>query len=129
MRYTLVIQTAPFSGTAAMRALLTARAILKAGDDITRLFFYQDGVFNAGSLQVPAQDLPDLPLQWQGLITDHGLDAVVCVSSALQRGILTDGEARRYDKTSSSICDAFTLGGLGLLVDALTDSDHTLVFG
>ena len=129
MRFTVVVQSAPFAGTAAANACDTVASLLRQGHEVFRLFFYRDGVFNASATAVPPQNLPDLPAQWQALIENHALDAVICVSSALQRGILTEGEASRYEKAGSTIQQGFTLGGLGLLVEALDEADRVLTFG
>jgi tRNA 2-thiouridine synthesizing protein D len=129
MRFTLIIQCSPYAGTAVSRALETASLLLAEGHVLERLFFYQDGVYNASSKIVPPQHLDDHPLAWNALIEQHQLDAVVCVSSALHRGILNDSEAGRYEKGQGTMLPGFTLGGLGLLVDAINSSDRVLTFG
>jgi tRNA 2-thiouridine synthesizing protein D len=126
--FTLVIHGAPYTSQAALTALHFCRAALAEGHCIHRLFFFQDGVHNASALIVPPQDELHIPQAWQELIQAHGIDAIVCVSSALKRGILSDDEATRYEKTAGNVLPGFTVGGLGQLVDALQHSDRLLNF-
>ena len=126
--FSIVIQGAPGSSQAALTALHFANAVLLCGHQIYRLFFYQDGVHNASSLVVPPQDEFHLPKAWQQLVQRHDIDAVVCVASALKRGILDEQEASRYDKPASNLLPGFTLGGLGQLIDATLNSDRILNF-
>jgi len=105
-----------------------AQALLKAEHQIYRLFFYQDGVFNACSFNIPPQDEEDLPANWQSLILEHNLDAVVCVASALKRGIVDSSEAERYDLPASNLRKGFEISGLGQLVDGVMKSDRVVNF-
>lgn len=126
--FTLIIHGAPYSSQAALSALHFCRAALVEGHHIHRLFFFQDGVHNASALIVPPQDEFHIPQAWQQLIEQHAIDAVVCASSALKRGVLSDEEAARYEKRSGNLLPGFTIGGLGQLVDALQHSDRLLNF-
>tara|TARA_A100001391_G_scaffold141861_1_gene99660 strand:+ start:1646 stop:1987 length:342 start_codon:yes stop_codon:yes gene_type:complete len=111
-----------------MTALNFARALLASGHSLYRLFFYQDGVYNACSFQVPPQDEIDLPAAWQALVQEHEIDAVVCVASALKRGIVDTAEAERYELAAANLREGFVISGLGQLIDATLNSDRTLNF-
>lgn len=126
--FTLLIQGAPYSSQASVSALHFCNAVLASGHEIYRLFFYQDGVHNASALVVPPQDELHLPHTWQQLVQTHGIDAVVCVASALKRGLLDEQEAGRYAKPAANLLSGFTIGGLGQLVDATIHSDRILNF-
>jgi tRNA 2-thiouridine synthesizing protein D len=126
-RFCLIIQGSPATA-ASHSALKFARAVLASGHDICRLFFFQDGVLNAASAVSVPQDEPNLPQQWQQLIRSHNLDAVVCVSSALKRGIVDAAEAARLELPAPTMLDGFTLSGLGQLVDAGLAADRVLNF-
>lgn len=125
--FTLVVYGAPDSQSSST-ALNYAQALLKAGHQIYRLFFYQDGVFNACSFNTPSQDEENLPESWQALIHEHSLDAVVCVASALKRGIISAAEAERYDLPASNLRVGFEISGLGQLVDGIIESDRVVNF-
>ena len=126
--FSIIVQGAPYSSQAASSAFNFSKAALEAGHQIYRLFFYQDGVHNASGLIVPPQDEIHLPKNWQNLISSFKLDAVVCIASALKRGIVDAGEADRYELPASNLLPGFTIGGLGLWLDATLNSDRVLNF-
>jgi tRNA 2-thiouridine synthesizing protein D len=126
--FSIIIQGAPYSSQASLSALNFSKAVLESGHQIYRLFFYQDGVHNASALIVPPQDEIHLPNSWQHLISEFELDAVVCIASALKRGIVDAGEAERYELPAGNLLPGFTIGGLGLWLDATLNSDRILNF-
>ncbi len=111
------------------RALLFAQAALAAGHEIVRLFFYQDGVYNAANSVVTPQDEQDLPQQWRAFVSEHQLDGVVCIAAALRRGVLNAEEAQRYQRSAASVEAPWALSGLGQLHDAIQDADRLICFG
>lgn len=128
MKFSFVIKGAPYSCQASSTALNTVRACISQGHEVYRLFFFEDGVHNASSLVVPLQDEVDIPRAWAELIVEHKLDAVVCVSSALKRGILDQQEAERYERGQGNLLPEFTISGLGQWLDACQQSDRVLQF-
>jgi tRNA 2-thiouridine synthesizing protein D len=125
----LVIHGAPGATQGAQTALSFCQAALDAGHQIYRLFFYEDGVHNAHALSVWPQDERDLNNDWASLVRRNNLDAVVCVASALKRGVLNEEEAARYEKQAASLDSAFDISGLGQWVDACLNSDRVVSFG
>ncbi|PBJ24119.1 putative sulfurtransferase DsrE [Pseudomonas ogarae] len=111
------------------RALLFAQAALAGGHEIVRLFFYQDGVYNACASVVTPQDEQDLPQQWRTFVSDNQLDGVVCIAAALRRGVLNKEEAQRYQRSAASVEAPWALSGLGQLHDAIQDADRLICFG
>ena len=110
------------------RALRFAQAVLAAGHDIVRVFFYQDGVLTASNNLVVAQDQQDIAKQWQAFIAEHELDAVVCIAAALRRGVLDHSEAQRYQRDTVNLAEGYQLSGLGQLHDALQQADRLISF-
>lgn len=111
------------------RALLFAQAALAGGHEIVRLFFYQDGVYNAANSIVTPQDEQDLPREWRDFVEQHQLDGVVCIAAALRRGVLNTDEAQRYQRTAVSVEAPWELSGLGQLHDAVQAADRLICFG
>ena len=111
------------------RALLFAQAALAGGHEIVRLFFYQDGVYNASNSLVTPQDEPDLARQWREFVSQHQLDGVVCIAAALRRGVLDTAEAQRYQRSAINVDAPWELSGLGQLHDAVQDADRLICFG
>jgi tRNA 2-thiouridine synthesizing protein D len=68
-------------------------------------------------------------LAWQALHEEHGVELIICISSALKYGMLDDTEAERHERPAASINPAFTVSGLGQLVDACSHSDRLITFG
>ena len=128
MKFSIVINGAPWSSPSAFSALQFAESALASGHEIYRLFFYQDGVLNGSSLCVPPQDEVDIPARWQHLIEENNIDAVLCAASALKRGILDKSEAQRYEKTAQNLRPGFTISGLGQMIDAAQQSDRLISF-
>lgn len=111
------------------RALLFAKGALAGGHEIVRLFFYQDGVYNASSSIVTPQDEQDIAGQWSAFVREHQLDGVVCIAAALRRGMLNAEEATRYQRSAVNIGAPWGLSGLGQLHDAAQTADRLICFG
>ncbi len=111
------------------RALLFAQTALAGGHEIVRLFFYQDGVYNAANSIVTPQDEQDLPREWREFVEQHQLDGVVCIAAALRRGVLNTDEAQRYQRTAVNVEAPWELSGLGQLHDAVQAADRLICFG
>lgn len=129
MKFSIVIYAAPYSSESAATALRFAKAVLMQGHELYRIFFFGDGVHNVSKLTVVAQDEKNLQRQWSELIEEHGIDSVVCVSSALRRGVLDQTEAERHDLGGASAYENSEVAGLGQLVDAAVHSDRLVNFG
>ena len=129
MKFAIVVHGAPYSDQAARSAYLFARSVIDEGHEIYRVFFYHDGVYNANLLSVPPQDEVHIESEWANLGREHQLDMVVCISSALRRGMLNETESNRYERDGTSINPVFTVAGLGQLIDAAIQADKLVTFG
>lgn len=129
MKFSLVIYAAPYSSEAAASALRFAKAVLEQGHELYRLFFFGDGVHNTSKLAVVAQDEVNLQKEWHELIQKHDLDSVICVSSAIKRGVVDQGEANRYELSCANSYSSSEITGLGELIDATMHSDRVINFG
>jgi tRNA 2-thiouridine synthesizing protein D len=129
VKFSIVIYAAPYSTESAATALRFAESLIQQGHVLYRLFFFGDGVHNASKLTVVAQDEINLQLQWSKLIEEHDIDSVICVSSALRRGVLDQTEADRHELGTASAYESSEVGGLGQLIDAALHSDRVVNFG
>ena len=129
MKFSIVIYAAPYSAESAATALRFAQSLIEQGHEVYRLFFFGDGVHNASKLTVVAQDEINLQQQWSKLIEEHDIDSVICVSSALRRGVLDQTEADRHELGTASAYESSEVAGLGQLVDAALYSDRVVNFG
>ncbi|MEE8056368.1 MAG: sulfurtransferase complex subunit TusD [Pseudomonadales bacterium] len=129
MQFSLLILGSPYSTQSATTALRFATAAVDSGHSIFRVFFYHDAVNVGSELITPAQDEANIPQQWQQLAKAHQIDMVVCIASALKRGILDKTAAERHEKPACNLADSFDISGLGQLVDATINSDRLVTFG
>ena len=129
MIFSLAVHTAPYTYQGSETALRFAGALLDAGHELYRVFFYHDGVYNGNALVVAPDKAPDIPKRWSTLAKTHDIDLVVCIAAALKRGILDEGEHTRYAKSAANLQDGFNISGVGQLIDAVVVSDRFITFG
>ena len=129
MKFALLVTAAPFSQQGAATALRFAQAAVKNGHRVERVFFFRDGVHNASRFAIAPQDERNVPAEWQQFCREQALDAVVCVSAALKRGIVDVRESERHQLPADNIADGMQIGGLGLLTEALIAADRVVTFG
>ena len=129
MKFAVIVYGAPYSSEGCLSALKFSEAVLNQGHEISRVFFFHDGVYTANKLISPPQDEPDIAAMWQSLAKANNLDLIACVSSCLRRGIVNETEANRYEKKTSNVRDGFTISGLGQLIAAALGADRLITFG
>lgn len=128
MRFTLLVLGAPAGSQSSATALRFAHALLARGHELVRVFFYHDAVSVANAL-CDAADGPGGANAWTELAASQALDLVVCAASASRRGVLEPADARRRGHPGGSLSPGFSIGGLGLLVEASLTSDRVVSFG
>ncbi len=129
MKFSLLVLNAPGAAQSGASALAFAQAVVEAGHELYRVFFYHEGVQHGDSLAVPAQDELDRQAAWAALAADHNVDLVLCIASAIRRGVLDQSEAARHGQSAASAHPGFELSGLGQLVDAHLHCDRLVTFG
>ena len=128
MNFAIALLAGP-QDPAARSALEFARAVIASGHQISRLFFYRDAVQLASQLGVQPQDEQDVAAEWRQFITEHQLDAVVCIAAALRRGIRDEAESTRWVRPAANTAAPWVLSGLGQWIDALQTADRAVTFG
>lgn len=128
MKFAIAVFSPPHA-PATRRALRFTEAALAAGHAVVRVFFYQDGVYNASSNVVAPQDEADTAAAWRQLVKAHHLDAVVCIAAALRRGTLNAEEAQRWERPAANVLPPLELSGLGQLHEAIQGADRLMCFG
>ena len=129
MKFSVMVNEGPYTHQAADTAYHFTRAVLGAGHEIFRVFFYHDGVHNGTRMTTPPQDDRHIVDRWSELAHDYDIDLVVCVAAAQRRGILDKDEAKRNGKDGDNIAPGFRISGLGQLIEAGIEADRLLVFG
>ena len=118
MKFGILINEGPFTHQASDSAYRFAVAAIEKGHEITRVFFYNDGVNNASKLSEPQADDRNLVKLWSAIGEEHGIDLVVCVAAAMRRGIKDE-----------NLADNFRISGLGQLIESGITNDRHIVFG
>ncbi|NKB63826.1 MAG: sulfurtransferase complex subunit TusD [Gammaproteobacteria bacterium] len=129
MKFAVLVNEGPYTHQASDSAYRFAQAALDEGHEVTRVFFYHDGVNNGTRLTTPPQDDRHIANRWSELGKEHGVDLVVCVAAAQRRGIVDEDEQRRNGKDGNNIADGFRISGLGQLIEAGIQSDRLISFG
>lgn len=112
-----------------MTAARFAKSVVARGHSIARVFFLDAGTSNGAIASVLPQDEEDPLLPWVELAEQHDVELILCIASALRYGMLDDSEASRHEKHAATIHPAFTVSGLGQLVDASASADRMITFG
>lgn len=118
MKFGVLVSEGPFNHQASDSAYHFVKAAIDKGHEVSRVFFYHDGVNNGNRLSSPQQDDRNLVKLWGQLAKDHGVDLVICVAAALRRGIKDD-----------VLAEGFRISGLGQLIEVSMESDRLVVFG
>ena len=114
---------------ASLTALRFAREAIAGGHRIVRVFFYQDGVYSGNAFAEPPQDEEDVVQGWRDFAGAADTELIVCVASALRRGVIDAAEAGRYEKAAANLGAPFQIAGLGQLIDAAREADRLVTFG
>ncbi len=129
LTYALLVLSAPASGHGNLTAARFARALLARGHHLQRVFFLDNGTLTGLATAITPQDEQSPLQQWVQLADEHQTELILCVSSALKRGLLDSTEAARYERPAATVHPAFELGGLGLLVESAQTADRLVTFG
>lgn len=122
-----LLVTAPPQHEQAWHALHFCEAAIAQGHTVERVFFYGEGVLHGNLLNTPPQDEANLALRWAALAA-NGTELVICVAAALKRGILDEGNARRFEKPVANLAPGFIISGLGQLAESLVTADRVVSF-
>lgn len=86
------------------------------------VFFYADGATFANAITWQSADQPNFRQQWQQLAKTFELDLMVCVSTALARGISDIDNGKRHQLKHHNLAEGFRLVGLSELAMHMADS-------
>ena len=128
MKYAIQINASPYSSGNGKTAYYFIKAVLASGQQIFRVFFYQDGIYHALRYATPPDVEFNITQKWTELVREHKIDLVVCISAAQRRGLLHFDEAQRLSKQDNDLAEGFRISGLGQLIEATLECDRFLVF-
>ncbi|MCF6767666.1 sulfurtransferase complex subunit TusD [Thiotrichales bacterium 19S11-10] len=112
MIFTLIIRSHPLTNQGSQSAYQFANAIYHQGHSINCVFFYQQGVYHAQEMILPA-DEPNISQLWLELADKHQFKLNACVTACEKRGITNP---------------TFPIAGLGQLASYMLEADSTVEF-
>lgn len=117
-----VIVTTPPHSPLTITAINYIEEALIAGFNVIGVFFYQDGVIHASSQVSIASDEFQAICKFQNIAETYQVPLHICITAAEKRGIECDVSQ------GSKINTAFTVAGLGELVDLSTKATRLVQF-
>ena len=129
MKFSLLVLGAPHACQASVSAWQFARAAVADGHSMYRVFFYHEAVYQGLQAAVPAADEVAHSERWAQFARASACELLLCIGSAVRRGVLDRAEAKRHERACASLHPAFALAGLGQLIDAGLRSDRLITFG
>lgn len=121
MKFTIIVNQAPYQSQSSDSAYQFARALLKQGHDLYQVFFYLDGVWNAVNNAEPPQDDRHVIKNWSELASEYTLDLVICSTAAKRRGVTSN--------ENINLAPGFRLDTLGRLSEAISATGRVITFG
>ncbi len=125
----LIQVTCPaYGSSSAFRAVKFTETVLQAGHQVSKVFFYQDGVSHANQLICPASDEYNIHKSWKELAGKYGIELICCVSAALRRGVVAQAEASEEGLGKYNVSTPFVMAGIGELVTGIETADKVVTF-
>lgn len=128
MTLNILVLGALYNSQSAYSAWRFASAAVKAGHEVSQVFFYQDAVTQANRLSHPLSDEFDSVSSWQQFAQSSNTKLIVCIAAAERRGIMNDDIASEFKAYKGNLADGFEIAGLGAWQQATLASDRTITF-
>ena len=128
MIFTVAVHGAPYASFASHHALGFCESLLQQGHQLSRVFFYHEGVLTGLNSRVVPQDELDVVQRWLDLTEQYNFELAICIANALKRGVLNESEQKRYNKPAATLLSEYELVGMGQLIDAIAHSDRYIEF-
>ena len=124
-----VVVTTSVIDNKTVTAIEYVTAALEQGEGVIGVFFYQDGVLNAGqNVSIPSDEFQSTKA-WQVLHERFNLPLYLCISAAEKRGLSDQIPVTTDNGTTqmhSNMLPCFTISGLGELVELTTKADKVV---
>ncbi|RLV58669.1 sulfurtransferase complex subunit TusD [Parashewanella curva] len=127
-KFIIQVTCSAYGDSASYRALAAAKAVIDSGHELTKIFFYRDGVSHANALLCPASDEFNIYLRWKQLAAQYDIPLICCVSAALRRGVVAEQEANEEGLIGFNAMLPFTMAGLGELITGIKTADRVITF-
>jgi len=122
MRYVIAVKNSVYGAQGAFTAYQLAQAIVAQGNEISQIFFLQEGVNNGNVFVYPANDEFNLVKAWQELSQNYNIPLHLCIAASQRRGIVDNSTALL--PTQMNLADNFVIAGLGEFMQATLQADR-----
>lgn len=124
MRYVIAIKQPVYGSQGAFSAYQFARQVIAQGNDISQIFFFQDGVSNGNKFVYPANDEFNLVKAWQALSQQHKVPLNLCVAASQRRGVVDKLTA--FSPEETNLAEGFVIAGLAEFIMATLQADRVV---
>ena len=115
MKILVIVNESPWGSSLGVTALRLATAMLADGQQVSAIFFREDGVYHAQPGRAVDSGTPCLTGAWQSLAAADAIPLLLC-SSASQR---------RFENAPGG---AFRQAGLAEMMEIMASSDRVVTF-
>jgi len=122
MRYVIAVRQAVYGTQGAFTAYQFAQDVIAQGNEISQIFFLQEGVNNGNAFVYPANDEFNLVKAWQAFSQQHNVPLHLCIAASQRRGIVDNSTALLA--TQMNLADNFVIAGLGEFMQATLQADR-----
>ena len=85
MKILVIVNESPWGGSLGVTALRLACALTEAGEELSAVFFREDGVYHALPGRAADSGTPCLAGAWLTLAQEHAVPLLLCSSDAQRR--------------------------------------------
>src|SRR2546428_547006 len=103
LRYTILITSSPYHYASNQIALNFCKALIHNKQIIEQIFFYNEGAYVGANLSICPQDETNLLHSWQDFLQQNKITGMLCVNSALKRGVIDETYGKTYGVNSTTI--------------------------
>ena len=122
--YACLITSSPSDTLATQDAIVLIKQLLENGNLIDHVFFYCEGVHHANHLNKPLGDEFNANQAWAALANEYNIPMLVCVTSALRRGVVDSETATQEGLSQHNLAVPFQQVGLGEFFTRLHSVDN-----
>ena len=115
MKFLVIVNDSPWGSGLALAACRFVRAARESGEQVSAVFFREDGIYNALEADAVDAGTTDLASAWTGLASTAGIRMLLCRSSWQRR-------------LASQPSKGFEESGLTEMIELMLQSDRVVTF-
>lgn len=122
----VIVSTQPIDSKTNTAIEFVTAAAQQDNIELLGVFFYQDGVLNASTtLSIPTDEFQAIN-RWKAFNQQYNVPLYLCITAAEKRGMTDELSDTNNSTQPSNIDEAFTVAGLGELVELTTKTERLI---